>query len=186
MTVEKPTSKQWAFCSWAITWYKISSLESKWRTRTCWTKEIQIWWLCLSCPRASFALECEDFVPRVSVKRQQKFSHLKLWRHRKSAPVNFSFLPTKKRALRSFCILHFACIFPCARYRSPQFLSAKNLCFGFGSTNHIARNHIDKTVYGPDCFVQRDQRWIIAKLLTCRKVLFWRDVLVCHCRCRSS
>ena len=51
MTVEKPASRQWAFCSWAITWYKISSLESKWRTRTCWTKEIQIWWLFLSYER---------------------------------------------------------------------------------------------------------------------------------------
>ena len=35
-------------------------------------------------------------------------------------------------------------------YRSPQILSAKFPCFGFGSTNHIARKHIDKTVYGPD------------------------------------
>ena len=144
MSVEKPASRQWAFCSWAITWYKISSLESKWRTRTCWTKKIQIWWLCLSCPRASFALECEDFVPRVSVKRQHKFPHLRLWRHRMSAPVNLSF-------------------------------SALN-------ENHSYQPRKGHSAH----FVQRDQRWIIAKLLTCRKVLFWRDVLVCRCRCRSS
>ena len=25
----------WAFCIWAIGWYKITKLESKWRTRTC-------------------------------------------------------------------------------------------------------------------------------------------------------
>ena len=28
------------------------------------TKKIQIWWLCLTCPRASLALQFGDFVPR--------------------------------------------------------------------------------------------------------------------------
>ena len=28
------------------------------------TKKIQIWWLCLTCPRASLALQFDDFVPR--------------------------------------------------------------------------------------------------------------------------
>ena len=55
---------EWAFCSWAITWYKIAILESKWRTGTCWTKKIQIWWLSLTCSSASFALHYGDFVPR--------------------------------------------------------------------------------------------------------------------------
>ena len=39
--------------------------------------------------------------------------------------------------------------FPCTRARSTQLLSAKFLCFGFASTNHVARNHIDRNVYGP-------------------------------------
>ena len=38
--------------------------ESKWRTGTCWTKKIQIWWLSLTCPSAAFALQYGDFVPR--------------------------------------------------------------------------------------------------------------------------
>ena len=38
--------------------------------------------------------------------------------------------------------------FPCTRSKSTQFLSAKFFCFGFVSTNHVARNHIDKNVYG--------------------------------------
>ena len=42
---------------------------------------------------------------------------------------------------------------------APEFLSAKFLCFGFASTNHIARNHIDKTVYGP----QRNGRYHTVK-----------------------
>ena len=35
------------------------------------------------------------------------------------------------------------------RARSPQFLSAKCLCFGFPSANHFAKDLIDKIVYGP-------------------------------------
>ena len=29
--------------------------------------------------------------------------------------------------------------------------SSKFLCFGFASTNHVARNHIDRNVYGSHC-----------------------------------
>ena len=39
---------------------KIAILESKWRTGTCWTKKIQIWWLSLTSPSASFALQYGD------------------------------------------------------------------------------------------------------------------------------
>ena len=47
---------KWALCSRAVTWYKIAKLKSKWRTRICQTNKIQIWWFCLTCPNASFAL----------------------------------------------------------------------------------------------------------------------------------
>ena len=44
---------------------KIAKLESKWRTGSCsnWEK-IQIWWLCLPCPKASIGLQLGDFAPR--------------------------------------------------------------------------------------------------------------------------
>lgn len=38
-----------------------SQLESKWCTRTYWTKRIQIWWLSLTWPSASFAQKLQDF-----------------------------------------------------------------------------------------------------------------------------
>ena len=34
---------QWAFCSWANTWYKITILWSKWFTGTSWTLSHHIW-----------------------------------------------------------------------------------------------------------------------------------------------
>lgn len=43
---------------------KIAELESKWRTGTCQRKKIQIWWLWLTCPSASFVLQFVDFVSR--------------------------------------------------------------------------------------------------------------------------
>ena len=55
---------KWVSCKWAIKWYKTPKLKSRWRTGTCRTKNIQIWWLCLSCPSVSFALQFGYFVPR--------------------------------------------------------------------------------------------------------------------------
>ena len=43
------------------------------------------------------------------------------------------------------------CVFPCIWSKSTQFLTVKLLCFGFALTNHIARNYIDRNVYGADC-----------------------------------
>ena len=40
---------------------KIAILERKWRNGTCLTNKIQIWWLSLTCPSASFALQYDDF-----------------------------------------------------------------------------------------------------------------------------
>ena len=37
--------------------------------------------------------------------------------------------------------------------KESQSLPVKMLCFGFLSTNHIARNHIEKIVYGRTGFV---------------------------------
>ena len=55
-----------SICIWAITWYKNRCPEEqiKLRTGTCWAKKIQIWWLSLTCPSASFALQYSNFVPR--------------------------------------------------------------------------------------------------------------------------
>ena len=62
----KTTCTEWALCSWAITWYKIVKLASKWRTGTCSTKKIESWWLCLTCPSASFcttwSLSCKGLI----------------------------------------------------------------------------------------------------------------------------
>ena len=72
------------------------------------------------------------------------------------------------------------CTFPCTRVRSPQFLSAKFLCFGFASTNHIARNHIDKTVYGPH-WCQRNGRYHTVnerRLFSKMNFVTWRSS--CH------
>ena len=46
------------------------------RTGTCRTKKIQICWLCLTCPSASFALQLGDFVPRdrLAAKSPLRFS----------------------------------------------------------------------------------------------------------------
>ena len=54
--------------------------------------------------------------------------------------------------------------FLCSMSRSTQFLSAKFLCFGFASTNHVARNHIDRNVYGP--------HWLYVVLWSLYEVLF--------------
>ena len=66
----------------------------------------------------------------------------------------------------SVCFLrwccHFAIWLPCIFI---FLLSAKFPCFGFGSTNHIARNHIDKTVYGPDCLLIFSALHFIYRLL---------------------
>ena len=37
--------------------------KTHWEQR-CWTKKTQIWWLCLTCPSASFAFQFGEFVPR--------------------------------------------------------------------------------------------------------------------------
>ena len=58
----------------------------------------------------------------------------------------------------------------------PQSLTAKLVCFGFASANHIAGNHIVRIVYFPDCSRAR-KRFQFALLVLRHKGSFTQNLL---------
>ena len=48
----------------SLVYRQLKKIKQKENKQTRKTKKIQNWWLCLTCPRVSLALQFDDFVPR--------------------------------------------------------------------------------------------------------------------------